>query len=297
MQRYRFKKIDAFVSGQSSGNPAGCVYLKDISALSPAGMQQIARELAGCVSEVVFIYPDEGVTSLRFFSSEREVAFCGHGTIAAMYDLIVRDPIRIMDPIIPIRIGEREILVRNEIKTSDAVFIGAPQPVVLPLSLSADTIAAALRIPPGEINGNISISLIDAGLRTLLVPIRSLPVLVGIRPDQQYLRDFCLAEHIDIILVFTDEVASEKNRFRTRVFAPVFGYLEDPATGSGNAALGYYLLDSGLWDGTLLTIEQGRNQDRPNIVKLVSDASQKQRTVFFGGNAIVRIEGEYLFYS
>jgi PhzF family phenazine biosynthesis protein len=297
MKRYRFKKIDAFVSGQSSGNPAGCIYPTDASALSPEEMQQIARELAGWVSEVVYVYTEERVTSLRFFSSEREVVFCGHGTIAALYDLIINDPIRIMAPIIPIRIGNREILVRNEILSSNSVFISSPWPVFLPLSLSVDAIAAALRIAPGEISGDSRISFIDAGLRTLLVPIQSLSALLAIHPDQQYLRDFCLAGNIDIVLVFTNEVASVKNQYRTRVFVPVFGYLEDPATGSGNAALGYYLLDSGSWDGKQLTLEQGRNREQPNIIKLVSDASQKQRTVFFGGSAIVRIEGEYLLYS
>ena len=80
------------------------------------------------------------------------------------------------------------------------------------------------------------------------------------------------------------------------MFAPIYGYLEDPATGSGNAALGYYLLNAGQWDGRMLRIEQGRSRERPNIIRLVSDASKVQRSVFFGGNARVRIEGEYLLY-
>lgn len=105
MQRYRFKKIDAFVQGQSTGNPAGCVYLPNEDALSIEGMQQIARELAGCVSEVVFISPDDGHYGLRFFSAEREVAFCGHGTIAVMYDLIKNDPVLSRDPITRIHVG------------------------------------------------------------------------------------------------------------------------------------------------------------------------------------------------
>jgi len=84
--------------------------------------------------------------------------------------------------------------------------------------------------------------------------------------------------------------------FRTRVFAPIFGYLEDPATGSGNAAFGYWLLARGLWDGKILAIAQGPSRERPNLIRLMADASEKQRMVFFGGNAVVRIEGEYLLY-
>ncbi|MFA4825851.1 MAG: PhzF family phenazine biosynthesis protein [Methanoregula sp.] len=294
MQRYRFKKIDAFVQGRSTGNPAGCVYLPREDALSAEDMQQIARELAGCVNEVVFLYPDDGHTALRFFSAEREVAFCGHGTIAAMYYLIKNDPVLSVDPVTRIHVGGQELLVRNEIATADSVFISAPQPVEEKLSVSQDGIAAALRIAPGDISENDRIACINAGLSTLIVPIDSLDLLLSIHPDQQYLKEFCLANGIEIILVFSTRTSKAGNSYRTRVFAPIFGYLEDPATGSGNAALGYYLLKEGTWDGRIISIEQGKSRENPNIIRLVSDTSKVQRSVFFGGNAVVRIEGEYL---
>ena len=263
MQRYRFKKIDAFVEGQSTGNPAGCVYLPDQHALSDEGMQQIARELAGFVSEVVYIYPDEGHTGLRFFSSEREVAFCGHGTIAVMYDLIKNDEAFARDPIARIHVQGRDLLVRNEIASADAVFISAPLPQFLNLTPTRDDIAAALRIPPGEITENSRIMLVNAGLATLIVPLASLDTLLSLHPDQKHLREFCLANGIEIILVFSEEVSVHENNFRSRVFAPIYGYLEDPATGSGNAALGYYLLNAGTWDGHMIRIEQGASQYNP----------------------------------
>jgi PhzF family phenazine biosynthesis protein len=272
------------------------VYLPDENALSVEGMQQIARELAGFVSEVVYAYPDEGHTGLRFFSSEREVAFCGHATIAVMYDLIKNDPERALNPIARIRVQGRDLLVRNEITTADAVFIGAPLPRFLNLDLTRDDIAAALRLPPGEITEKNRIMLVNAGLATLIVPLDSLDTLLSLRPDQKHLREFCLANDIEIILVFSEDVSIKQNNYRSRVFAPIYGYLEDPATGSGNAALGYYLLNAGTWDGHMLRIEQGRSRERPNIIRLVSDASKVQRSVFFGGNAKVRIEGEYLLY-
>lgn len=294
MQRFMFKKIDAFVMGQSNGNPAGVVYLQGEGALSAEGMQQIARELAGCVSEVVYLFPDDGHTGLRFFSSEREVAFCGHGAIAAMYDLIKNDPVLLLDPVTRIHVGTQELLVRNEIASADSVFISAPLPVELKLSVSRDGIAAALRIAPGDLSEKHRITCINAGLSTLIVSVDTLDTLLSIHPDQQYLKDFCLANGIEIILVFSTEISGVGNHYRTRVFAPVFGYLEDPATGSGNAALGYYLLKDGTWDGNMITIEQGKDREHPNIIRLVSDGSKIQRSVFFGGNAVVRIEGEYL---
>lgn len=296
MQRLRFKKIDAFVYQGSTGNPAGCIYLDSPEAISPDQMQQIAREMAGCVSEVAYVYQEDNSTALRFFSSKCEVAFCGHGTIAAMYDLIKNNLTLMRDPILSIRIGDREILVRNEIPETDSVFISAPLQISPKTDLDSDSVAAALRVPPGEIADPSGLSVINAGLATLLVPLRSLATLLSIRPDPQYLKDFCTRHGIEIILIHTPETTTPLASYRTRVFAPVFGYLEDPATGSGNAAFGYYLLAAQKWDGKLLIIEQGRTRDHPNIVRLLGDASQKQRKVFFGGNAVVRIEGEYLLY-
>lgn len=296
MQRYKFKKIDAFVMGRSTGNPAGCVYLPSEDAISAEGMQQIARELAGCVNEVVYVYPDDGHTGMRYFSAEREVAFCGHGTIAVMYDLIKNDPVLLRDPVTRIHAGRQELLVRNEIAKADAVFISAPQPVEQKSPVSHDGIAAALRIAPGDISEKHRIGSINAGLSTLIVPVNTLDTLISIRPNQQHLKEYCLANGIEIILVFSAVTSDAGNRYRTRVFAPIFGYLEDPATGSGNAALGYYLLKEGTWDGRMISIEQGKSRQHPNIIRLVSDASKVQRSVFFGGNAIVRIDGEYLLY-
>ena len=106
---------------------------------------------------------------------------------------------------------------------------------------------------------------------------------------------FCLNHAIDIVTVFSDDVADSNNAFRTRVFAPTFGYLEDPATGSGNAALGYYLLRQKRWDGTMMSLEQNGSLEFPNIIKLMTHYDEEHNIrVVFGGGAIVRISGEYL---
>ena len=73
----------------SSGNPAGVIYLNKYNDLTTDEMLQIAKELKGFVSEVGYIWENEdGSFGLRYYSSEREVEFCGHATIAIMYDLI-----------------------------------------------------------------------------------------------------------------------------------------------------------------------------------------------------------------
>ena len=94
MKRYRFKKIDAFAAAGSSGNPAGYVSLSPDDEITDREMQQIARELKGFVSETGFLRegtPGECDLSIRYFSCEREVDFCGHATIAIMDDVIRND--------------------------------------------------------------------------------------------------------------------------------------------------------------------------------------------------------------
>jgi PhzF family phenazine biosynthesis protein len=95
--------------------------------------------------------------------------------------------------------------------------------------------------------------------------------------------------------VFSKEVSNKCNSFRTRVFAPTFGYIEDPATGSGNSAFGYYLIKNNMWTGKTIIIEQNGSRDRFNIVKLRKQIDKNgNERVYFGGGAITRIEGEYL---
>jgi PhzF family phenazine biosynthesis protein len=154
-------------------------------------------------------------------------------------------------------------------------------------------IAQALDIRADEINNNFKLDLINAGLNTLIVPIKSLKLCLAILPGQLELKEFCLENGIDIILVFTDDVADKTNKFRTRVFAPKFGYLEDPATGSGNSAFGNYLLQNNLWDGSILNIEQNSSYESSNTVLLDTVINKENKNVIFGGAAVVKIQGVY----
>jgi PhzF family phenazine biosynthesis protein len=296
MRAYRFKKLDAFGSGRSAGNPAGAVYLNSPDEITPEGMQRIARELKGFVSEVGYVWRIDGTTfGLRYYSSEREVEFCGHATIAIMYDLLANDKELIGNNLIHIVTNKGRLAVENRIKTNDAVFITAPAPVFASRKTAREQVADVFRINEGEMSSNYPISVVNAGLETLIVPFRSLNAVLSLGPFFKELKDFCIRHGVDIITVFSDETADSVNRFRTRVFAPTFGYLEDPATGSGNAALGYYLIKNAKWDGTPITLEQNGSMDNPNIVRLIAKPDENGNTrVLFGGNAIVRIQGEYV---
>ena len=291
MKTLDYRKVDAFTSGNSLGNPAACIYLQEGENLTDAEMLDIAKQHKGFVSEVIYCTPEpEHTFGLVYYSSECEVDFCGHGTIACMYSLIAENPNLTGRKEITIVTGKKGALtVFNEIETQNAVYITAPNPQYIGTKLPINEIADNLSLRQNQISMSHPIDLIDAGLRTLTVPLVHLDDGISVFPDERRLKEFCLHHGIDIVLIFTLETANPQNMAHTRVFAPKFGYLEDPATGSGNSAFGYYMLKNGIWDGKPITIEQGGKDRVFNTVHL----AYRNQQMLFGGKATTRIKGVY----
>lgn len=291
MKTYKYVKSNAFTQGNSLGNPAASIYTGSES-LSPEQMLAIAKEHQGFVMEMVYC---ENSTladcKLTYYSSECEVDFCGHGTIATMYSFLRDNEALLQQEVITAETHRKGVInIYNRIQQDDAVFVEAPDPIEYKVSMSAESITHALRLPEGSIEEHHPIRLIDAGLRTLIVPIRTLEAEISVYPDIDELKQFALDHEIDIFLLFSMEVNDVAAFAHTRVFAPKYGYLEDPATGSGNSAFANYLLREGMWDGKLIAIEQGGNDRIYNAVKLKTQGGK----VLFGGRATVKIEGSYI---
>ena len=291
MKQYRYIKSNAFTSGASTGNPAATIII-DEGSLAPEQMLQIAAEHKGFVMESVFCSPsDTAACKLTYYSSECEVDFCGHGTIATMYSLIKDDASLRNRKVLSVETNKKGVIsVYNEIDTEDAVYIEAPSPIEHEMNIPTEEIERMLTLHKGSIDQKgRAIRIIDAGLRTLIVPVSKLEDEVSVFPDLASLKAFCEGNDIDIILIYSLQVADASNFAHTRVFAPRFGYLEDPATGSGNSAFANYLLSEEMWDGTPITIEQGGNDRIFNAVKLKTLNGK----VLFGGRATTKIQGFY----
>lgn len=287
---YQYSKVDAFTAGNSLGNPAACLYLNPEQQLSEGEMLEIAKQHKGFVSEVIYCAGRNKGTHLIYYSSECEVDFCGHGTIACMYNLIKRTPALLSKKEIQISTNRKGTLtVYNRIPDQDTVLITAPQPVYIGSQTDLGEIAKKLGIGADSVGAAYPIDLIDAGLRTLIVPLCDLATEISVFPDERNLKAFCIENNVDIILIFSMEAERSDHIAHTRVFAPRFGYLEDPATGSGNSAFGYYMLKNMLWDGKDCCVEQGGNDRVFNDIHL----SYLNGKVLFGGSATVRIDGVY----
>ena len=79
-------QVDAFASRVFAGNPAAVCWLEDW--LGDGILQAIAAE--NNLSETAFLVPRGGEIELRWFAPAKEVALCGHATLAAakvLFDL------------------------------------------------------------------------------------------------------------------------------------------------------------------------------------------------------------------
>jgi len=301
MKRFKFWKLDAFTTGASAGNPAGLVLLRPDDSVSDAEMQRLATQVAatGFVTEVAFAWPvGPGELALRYFSCEREVPFCGHATVASMYQLLSAVPEYRGLPRLALNTRKGRLEVENRIEAEGCVFIAAPAPAFPDIRIMASEAAAALGLPLAalnrhEISPDSVLPVSECGQKCLLVPVAGLDALIACAPSYATLRALADRAGIEVVVLYSKETHLADRALRTRVFAPAFGYLEDPATGSGNAALAYWLRRSGAWTGETLAIEQGPDRVAPNLVTIRAAA---EGAPGIGGCGVARIEGEYLLH-
>jgi PhzF family phenazine biosynthesis protein len=72
--------VNAFVDGNSGGNPAGVVI--DADRLSSAQKLKVAQTIG--LSETAFVSASSSATiKLEFYTPSRQIAHCGHATVAA----------------------------------------------------------------------------------------------------------------------------------------------------------------------------------------------------------------------
>ena len=127
--------------------------------------------------ESVFCSPsDTAACKLTYYSSECEVDFCGHGTIATMYSLIKDDASLRNRKVLSVETNKKGVIsVYNEIDTEDAVYIEAPSSIEHEMNIPTEEIERILTLHKGCIDREgRAIRIIDAGLRTLIVPVSKL---------------------------------------------------------------------------------------------------------------------------
>ena len=86
--------------------------------------------------------------------------------------------------------------------------------------------------------------------------------------------------------------ARDGDRVRARMFAPLMGVPEDPATGSANAALAAFLLSLSDRAEHALTITQGTEMGRPSLLHATARRTPDGIRATVGGRCVPVLRGD-----
>jgi trans-2,3-dihydro-3-hydroxyanthranilate isomerase len=293
--------VDVFTDRAFAGNPLGVV--TDARGLTTEQMQAIATEFN--YSESTFVLPPEDpahTARVRIFTRTTEVPFAGHPNVGTAFVLALLADRKGRTLASPLVFEERAGLVPVELVRDPAgkiqgATLTAPQPLSRGEKVPAALVAACVGLEPAAV------------VTTRHEPIHA---SVGLQFVIAEVTPEALTRAKPNVAAFTEAAQRSPTRpgvfslhlyaraggapdLRARMFSPLGGNFEDPATGSANGALGALLASlAPEADVTLrLDILQGAEMGRPSILSVTAD---KQGTVVtrvrVGGRCVPAMEGE-----
>lgn len=268
-----FQQVDVFTTTPYRGNPVAVVL--DADGLSTDQMQRLAHWTN--LSETTFVLPpttDDADYRVRIFTPVAEMPFAGHPTLGTCHAWLAdRGPYE-----------ERPIVQECEAglvpirPTADGLaFAGPPLrrsgPVDEPL---VEHIADVLRVSRSEI---ADAEWVDNGPGWVAVWLASAEAVLALRPG-----------YVDLDLgVVGPHPEGSATAVEVRAFFPKDGStVEDPVTGSLNAAIAPWLLRTGRVSAPYVS-SQGTALGRAGRVHVSRDADG---TVWVGGGTVTCVTGE-----
>ncbi len=246
--------VKSFTKDKNQGNPAGVIL--DADELTEQQMIAISSKLG--FSESVFIQKSENTNfKTRFFSPTHEVDLCGHATIAAFHTLIEGGKVHFG--------GLKNIALTQETKAGifpvtcykdGLIVMTQDAPKYSDFKPNKKKIAELLNISERDILDH-PLEIISTGTPKLIIPVRSLEVLLRIKPDLEGIKKFCILSGAKGFYPFTSETKDTDSNFHARQFNPLAGIDEDPITGVAAGALGAYIKKHKLLNKDRFIVEQG----------------------------------------
>ena len=257
--------LNAFVDNNKGGNPAGVVLNAD--DLTSEQKLKIAQKIG--LSETAFVSKSEiAGFKLDFFTPTRQIAHCGHATIATFSYLsqsgVIKNKLSSKETID----GIREILLQGEL-----AFMEQKAPVYRNVDKQEEQILQSLGLTKSDVLQDAPISLVNTGNSFVIVPVKSAEILKNIKPDHALISQ--ISDELDLIgfYVFCTETSSPTREVTTRMFAPRYGIEEESATGMAAGPLACYLFDIlGIRKERML-IEQGWFMEQPSPSLIIVDLS------------------------
>lgn len=273
MPSFEFVTVNVFTGERFGGNPLAV--LTDARGLTDAQMQAIARDFN--LSETTFVLPPDNPqhhARVRIFTPADELPFAGHPNVGTGFVLA-----RAMDNP-PEHLVFEEIaglvrvhILRGKDKQIDGTRISAPRSLSIHDAVPTETIAACAGLTPADILTTAHDPLIaSVGTDFAFAELTSLEALARAAPDLASFRA-AVTEGATTMpgrfaLMLYVRRGGDATKLRARMFAPLGGVLEDPATGSACAALAALLTSMAPGENVDLhyEIEQGVEMGRPSLI-------------------------------
>jgi len=287
MTHARYLLLDVFTNIAYAGNQLAV--FPDV-AIDDASMQRIARELN--LSETVFVERGDGdhVAKLRIFTPAREMPFAGHPTIGAALALVehLRWVARDADGFaLRLRVGD--IPIRVDFTGTRATAWLTTPPVNLGETVDAADASALLCLSQADLRDDLPSQIASAGNPFLFVPLRTTAAVDRARCDESVFAGLGLPPEVSGVYLF----AQTPGGAYARMFAPMSGVTEDPATGSAAGPLYAYLAEYGaLPRAERFTNEQGVAMGRRSVIHVhIEWSGALPVRIDIGGEAVLVGEG------
>ena len=288
-----FATVDVFTDRPFGGNPLAVYpYAEELTG---AQMQQIAREMN--YSETTFVLPPDDpqhTAKVRIFTPHAELPFAGHPNLGTAWVLALHPewvPGQVQDGQMCFEqqagVVDVEIQYHSPQQPS-ACWITAPKPFERLHTVPRQVLARCVGIEVAVIcddgcAASVGIPFAFAEVSGRDVLTRCKPQLAGF--ESANVSHGYLAEGFSL-MVYCQEGAGV---LHARMFGPLIGITEDPATGSAAAALAALLAGSESKD---FVLHQGADMGRPSVLQLrVQQRDGMSARVQVGGRCVPIING------
>ena len=296
------KQVDAFTQQAFGGNPAAVV--ANANSLTDKEMQAIANEMN--LSETAFVLSSNKADfRLRWFTTEKEVLFCGHATIASLH-VLAEEGLYGMEKegdyslTIETLVGNLPVMI-NKTQSNINISLEAPQAQLINETISLNKLAEAFEIEDTALAAKLPL-MRDKTVDYLFVPVKDLDSLKSVQYNYSKLKAFGAEHNIKGFCVFSQGTYDINSDVSSRFFSPYYDVIEDPVTGSANAPLAVYLVENNLIDmredTVIVNAEQGDILNRPGRlqVEVTKNSSGNYQSKLIG-EAVTVLEGTINFMS
>ncbi len=274
----------------------------DARGLDTVAMQRLAREMN--FSESTFILPSEQSGTdirMRIFTPMNEMPMAGHPTIGSTFALAHTGVIRPGSSrfVFGLNIGPVPVDLEWKGEALSFAWMTQATPTFGPVVGDRTAVAAALGLRASDLADELLVQEVSCGVPYLLVPLRDRATVDRAVSDTAAFRRFMSAAGLDLaIFLFSVEPKHANETAYSRMFAPEFGIIEDPATGSASGPLGCYLVRHGVVTGDAaqrMISLQGVAMGRSSRIHIQIEGSRDNISrVRVGGEAILVGKGEML---